>query len=247
MTSHFIHNEPCPRCRGNGNDKSGDNLAVFSDNHKYCFNCGYRVSSDGNAYDRLRQHNIKPVRLTLPEDSDTFYTQRELEWIGKYDLTKEDLLRHNALHSDQGIRINYRGELKEIKDVLIFPVFGEGLEGYIVRTFDVPKVVSKGDMKKVFNILPGKSPLVLVEDIVSAIKINKVGHAALPVYGNNVKNRFERLRTMGYEDVVIWLDPNMHSEAIRQCRYAVGLNTRIVFSSKDPKEHSFTEIKELLT
>jgi hypothetical protein len=102
-------------------------------------------------------------------------------------------------------------------------------------------------MKNVFNILPGKTPLVLVEDIISAIKINKVGHAALPVYGNNVKNRFERLRTMGYEDVVIWLDPNMHSEAIRQCRYAVGLNTRIVFSSKDPKEHSFTEIKELLT
>ena len=39
--SHFLYNERCPRCSENGADKSGNNLAVYSDTHKYCFACGY--------------------------------------------------------------------------------------------------------------------------------------------------------------------------------------------------------------
>lgn len=249
MNSIVLYTEPCPQCRRNGNDKSGDNLAVYSDGHKYCFNCGYYVSGSSVYNARLRRNdnsNKQPVKITLPEDCDTFYTQRELEWIRQYALTKTDLLKYNALHSDKGIRINYKGELKKIKDVLIFPVFGNGLEGYVARTFDTPKVVSKGDMKNVFNILPGKLPLVLVEDIVSAIKVNKVGHATMPIYGSNIKNRFERLKMLGHKDLIIWLDPNMYSSMITQCRYAIGLNTHIIFSTKDPKEHTYEEIKDYL-
>jgi twinkle protein len=33
--------ERCPKCASLGNDRSGDNLAVYNDGHKYCFACGY--------------------------------------------------------------------------------------------------------------------------------------------------------------------------------------------------------------
>lgn len=36
-----VRNEPCPQCRENGNDASGDNLIVYSDDSCYCFACGY--------------------------------------------------------------------------------------------------------------------------------------------------------------------------------------------------------------
>ena len=35
--SHVIRKEACPECRSIGNDRSGDNLAVYSDGHTYCF------------------------------------------------------------------------------------------------------------------------------------------------------------------------------------------------------------------
>lgn len=32
----------CPKCASRGLDKSGDNLAVYSDGHAFCFSCNYR-------------------------------------------------------------------------------------------------------------------------------------------------------------------------------------------------------------
>jgi len=36
----LLHKTACPRCQANGNDRSGDNLAVYED-HVYCFSCKY--------------------------------------------------------------------------------------------------------------------------------------------------------------------------------------------------------------
>ena len=33
--------EPCPQCRKQGSDQSGDNLCVYHDGHVHCFACGY--------------------------------------------------------------------------------------------------------------------------------------------------------------------------------------------------------------
>lgn len=35
-----IGKRPCPRCRSQGRDRSGDNLKEFEDGY-YCFACGY--------------------------------------------------------------------------------------------------------------------------------------------------------------------------------------------------------------
>jgi len=41
-----VSEEPCPKCREMGNDRSGDNLAVYSDGHKFCFACKHYVHGD---------------------------------------------------------------------------------------------------------------------------------------------------------------------------------------------------------
>ena len=48
--------------------------------------------------------------------------------------------------------------------------------------------------------------------------------------------------------MVIWLDPNMKKQMVSEARKAelMGLGSRVVFSEKDPKEHTMEEIKEYL-
>lgn len=230
--SFITSKERCPKCATMGKDTRGDNLAVYNDGHSYCFGCGYYRSGAVSSFSD-NAPTLESKGVFLPSDCDTDYTTQELEWIGQYELTRRDLLQYNTLHCDIG---------------LLFPIFDDGLLGYQVRTFKEgwPKWFGKGNLRDVFNILPAIKTLVLTEDIVSAIKVNKVGHAAMPVYGSTIKNRFERLYKLGYRDVIIWLDPDMHTKVIKEVRYAHGINTRIIFSSKDPKEHTFNEIKEYL-
>jgi twinkle protein len=39
--SDFLFKAPCPACRELGQDRKGDNLAVYDDDHGYCFKCGH--------------------------------------------------------------------------------------------------------------------------------------------------------------------------------------------------------------
>ena len=45
--SKVVKKIPCPKCREEGRDTKGDNLAVYDDGHKYCFACTYTEFSDG--------------------------------------------------------------------------------------------------------------------------------------------------------------------------------------------------------
>jgi twinkle protein len=51
--------EPCPKCRENGRDKTGNHLMTFKDGNKFCNRCGYTV----------RKENGKPIAVDAePED-----------------------------------------------------------------------------------------------------------------------------------------------------------------------------------
>ena len=43
--STFVEHKPCPACRNAGGDRSGDNLAVYSDGHGYCNACEHYENS----------------------------------------------------------------------------------------------------------------------------------------------------------------------------------------------------------
>ena len=45
--SVVVGREACPKCRANGNDNSGDNLARYSNGGAYCFACEYFERGDG--------------------------------------------------------------------------------------------------------------------------------------------------------------------------------------------------------
>ncbi|UOF80618.1 DNA directed DNA polymerase [Caudoviricetes sp.] len=250
--SYPIGKEQCPRCRERGKDNSGDNLAVYSDGHKFCYSCKYTVFPNG--IEKLKQKNSEEILqdiekvLTLPIDCDIVYPQKVLDWIGKYELTKTDLWNNNVLWSDSMQR-------------LIFPVYANGIllawQGRSFHTQNqavakIPKWYGEGNLKDTFHILGKGTSLVLVEDIVSAIKVAKCGVMAMPLFGCVVgRERFKRLYSL-YGDIVkvlIWLDFDKAKESIIEAKLGrlFGLNCSNIITKVDPKECSYEEIKKSIS
>ena len=46
--SYMVDREQCPKCADDGHDRSGDNMVVYSDGHKYCFRCETYVHGNSN-------------------------------------------------------------------------------------------------------------------------------------------------------------------------------------------------------
>lgn len=253
-TSYVVSKGRCPECAKQGKDQSKDNLAVYSDGHSWCYSCGWH--SGLGMVDRFRQRSSstgtvdKPEsRIYLPEDCDVHYPTHALDWVEQYELTKVDLLNHNTLWSESTQR-------------LIFPVFGDiGLLAYQGRYFGpeaptgvkpYPKWYGKGDLANTFNILGSRSSskLILTEDVISAIKCSKFC-MAMPLYGCHVGvTRFKRLYNLFKDqvEVCVYLDPDKRATAIVEARRGMlcGMKTRVIYSDKDPKEHSYGELEKIL-
>lgn len=261
--AQFLKNTICPRCRENGNDKAGDNLASYADGSGYCWSCGYYVHSD-KASARLHTNRAKPVPngnrlLELPEDCSLEYPSYVIDWVGKYDLTERDLLNVGAMFSEKGVKTKYKLASK----VLMFPIWGN--EGELIswqcRTFgkelDIPKWISKGNLQETMLIFFDgmvdirsrtcqPNELVLVEDILSAIKVSLIGKRAMPLFGTNIRGRLHQLKLL--DKVIIFLDNDMHQHSIKEAKNLdfYGINTRVILSDKDPKEYTFQELKGIL-
>jgi twinkle protein len=89
MTSKLLRREQCPRCKEEGYDNTGDNLAVYDDGHSYCYRCGHHnngkeieftyeyLPTRGIAKDTFRTFNVytkvspdgEPLTLGFPYPS----------------------------------------------------------------------------------------------------------------------------------------------------------------------------------
>lgn len=61
----IVGDEPCPQCRSNGRDKTGNHLIIFDNGNKYCNRCGYTVSSATDSKRPKENMSINEI-LTLP-------------------------------------------------------------------------------------------------------------------------------------------------------------------------------------
>ena len=110
----------CPKCRSNGHDRAGDNLAVYSDGSKYCFRCGYLETASG--IQRIRGVDTRSSsgthrEITLPRDVDSAIPDRGRRFLRDFALTEQDVKNNMILWSDYYQR-------------LVFPYFGD--EGSVV-------------------------------------------------------------------------------------------------------------------
>src|SRR3990172_4222669 len=249
-----VEHTQCPNCASNGKDKHKNNLGVYSDGHVFCFSCGYRNNSSryenkNGGKDMVYQREFKDVYLredisnSIPPVIGKFL-------FDNYQFTNDDLKIHSLLWSDKFNR-------------LIFPIFdseGELLAWtgkYFGTNAEQPKWYSAGINNNILHILGkvnNKRSLILVEDIMSAIKVSKaVDHAVMPLFGSFFsEDRAKALHTLGYNIFSLWLDPDKRREAITQARavsdvlWGIGVSVRVIFSDADPKDLSEAAIVSTL-
>jgi hypothetical protein len=173
------------------------------------------------------------------------YPDVVLDWVGQYELSMGTLLRNRVMWSPS-------------KERLIFPIIGgeDDFIAYAGRNFNLsdgkPKWVAYGDLKNTYHIMGNqlKAPLVICEDIVSALKLSSIAQS-MPLFGNNIGierwKRLFKLMPRGSQ-YVIWLDPDMRTKAVEESALgsSIGLKIRTILSDKDPKEHPYDEIRNIL-
>lgn len=179
--------------------------------------------------------------VSLPSDCDTYIPAVARSWLGKYALTEYEIISNKLLWSQH-------------REMLLFPYFNKynQLEAWQGRSFKEGdrKWFSQGNLKTLYHILPpehGNDVIVLVEDIVSAIKVGR--HVpCLPVFGSTIG--LSRFRTLynRFKRAKVWLDPDKRKQSLKEAYIGqqLGMDVSVVFSQHDPKEHTNEDIMELL-
>ena len=244
-TSHCLGHEPCPNCRRNGNDRNGDNLAVYSDGHKYCFKCNYLETASGNQ--RLKasldsSSNSTSAAITLPSDVDEQLPSNALAWLKHYSLTQQDITNNTLLWSESYKR-------------LIFPYLSpDGLLGwqgrYLGTEQNKAKWFSRGKLQDFQHVVGNKRSrtCVLTEDIISAIKVShNTNICASPLFGSHISLAKLLRYKKNFDNIIIWLDDDMKTKVVKYSQLAnsIGLRVATVCTQLDPKEYNDATIKEL--
>jgi len=234
----FVKHESCPKCG------SRDNLGRYSDGSAWCFGCGY-LEKGTHPFLKSSPNTIKTI--TLPYDADFNYTSipeksKAYQWIQQYEITDEELSDYNILYSLS-------------RQQLIFPIYDEdsNLLAWQARNFAETaktKYFSQGPIHDLIYICGeeiGSDTIILVEDLISAIKIGR-SYPCMPLWGSEAsKPLITRLKGM-FKTVLVWLDSDKWKNAIKiskSCQI-YGLKAAAIYSEKDPKKYTDIEIKKYI-
>lgn len=238
--SIFVQHKPCPKCG------SRDNLAVYTD-HEYCFGCGYVLFYN---YHERRLNNVKEQAqkiVSLPEDVAPYLPAEADTWLKKYGLTQRELIDNRVVWS-------------ESRKLLIFPYFGDRnfLWGWQGRYFGTdekhPKWTGKGNFKeqiKVWNPLtrPKDSSIILVEDIISTIKLSRIYNSSC-LFGSSINyNKYINIyNTNKPKELIIWLDKDKRKESYIYSYKLnnIGVKSRVISTELDPKCYSTEELRTII-
>jgi hypothetical protein len=235
----------CPKCAATGADTRGDNLHLYTDGHSYCFACGFYqrgdqlprpVRAEGNA--------AKPqFEFSIPDDASGDIPYSVMSWLSdSCRLTFNDIITNKIMWS-------------ESQRWLIFPIEHEGTTiGFQARNMNLQKPYKwytkfpKKDLLKIYGTFDGR--LVLVEDIISAIRVSKLV-ACAPLFGALISDSlFMKISRDLYaiRKLHIWLDQDKKREALMYTQRAreLGFNAQCICSDEDPKTYTNQELRAFL-
>lgn len=267
--SKLLTHEQCPRCRKYGKDRSGDNLAVYSD-HVFCFSCGYTKQIQSNVslknYKSGNNAQSYPERTgqktcpQLPVDFVLCLPDVGYQWIKQYEITDKEIAQHRIGWSENGFTIRGPGNNPiQYKPCMVFPIYDiyGNLLMWQARYFgsekDIKsKYVTRGKTNDILHIVGMDSDpsgtITIVEDIISAIKCSRFTNS-LPMWGSNVSSSNIHRISKRYSNVNIWLDYDKTKEAHKLKAQISPFfeNVRVISTIKDPKEIQEIEMRILLS
>ena len=230
MTSQFIRHHPCTECG------SKDNLAEYT-NSWYCFGCGYyKKKNDLNSLRERLSKSLTSDRVGYPLDTTEKIPPQALKWLLKYNITPEEIANHNIAWHEPDLLVLYNSNSywqgRVFSDVTT--------QKY--KSWGQKPIVMYGTVKKAVGV-------VLVEDILSAICVARVPDIiAIPMFGTSCSRELEKHLQKLDIFTYVWLDGDVKKKsiALKNRLKSLGLLTKSILTSKDPKTFTKEEIEELL-
>ena len=215
------------------------------------FTKGYRASGSVSTVGKPNNE------CSLPKDSEAVvasWPPQARVWLGKYGITNAEIATHSILYSERMGRV-------------LLPCWNDGkLVSYQARKLfpedTGPKYLSYGDKNSVYAVRatsageehsdePTITPLVIVEDVLSAIKVGRYADALALRKSSMSDKELQWVLNQGYEEFVVFLDDDnaqvKKSQIVIKNKLEAFGSVRIIHSNgRDPKEHSDLELEEIL-
>lgn len=237
--SRVVGKQQCPACASAGNDRSRDNLILYSDGGNHCFSCGYH--NGGTKQITIAKSSTLPstIDYNIPVDAETALPAIAIQWLNKYHFKLADIIQNRILWSNN-------------MQWLIFPIATatNQIVGFQARNFDTSKPYKWFTRfnKSLYVITHGAHPtIVLVEDVVSAIRCSLYA-TAIPLFGSEVTTKIVKYLKDSNMPVKLWLDMDKatHSIKLSNSWRSKGIMSSSIITPLDPKEYSPTEIRDIL-
>lgn len=243
-----IKRERCPKCAAQGKDTSADNLAVYSDGHAHCFACNYHkppalllTSVKKKLEEKPKESNFSNVDANFPSDYTPLYLIEKPEtnpgylWLRSFGVTDAEISSQNIGWST-------------LFEMLVFPIYDEPRNliawqgrNFNTRAYNYKKYLNSGEFSDLLHILgsstkeASENTIILVEDVVSAIKVSRVCQA-MPLWGSTVAMKTVRRLQDRFSSLGIWLDRDKYKEAFRAAiRASQFMPSFVIESENDPK------------
>jgi hypothetical protein len=245
--SKFHHYERCPECASSGRDTRGDNLAVYYNGSKHCFSCGYHRHPVGFVIPN-NDLEIKHASSALPRDFSREVPTDAWKWLLQYGLPYTYWKPHCGYSETEGR--------------LVFTV-GNPIEFSIGRLVKDPDPNGNHAKKRKWYVWgnshqhceiinpkedSGKTPILLVEDIVSAHKTGQIT-PTIPLFGTEIHPCHLYHLMSAQRPISLWLDKDQeHTVRKKAMRLQVltGNPVNVIITENDPKSYSINKIKEIL-
>ena len=162
-SDELLQKEQCPKCRENGHDASGDNLARYADGHAHCFRCEYHEHGEGGTV----QTSAKKKSSSFIEGSYQGLTNRRIteETCKKFKVTVGKYKNNTAL---------------------IFPYYSEGRD-QVAQKLKTAKLKGLwvGEKKRCTlfgqNLWNKGKKIVVTEGELDAMSVSQINHNKWPV------------------------------------------------------------------
>ena len=236
--SKFLYHESCPNCG------SKDNLGVWDDGHKYCFGCRYHENGTIDLRKVFHPDLADPKKPhEFPYDAQEGMPPQALKWLLSCGITFQLQRKHGIMWSPSRQMVCWRIKGEKTKKQIAW-------QG---RCF-VPDAKTKyfigGDVHDDYTIIPHSytdETVVLVEDYLSAIRVSE-HYPCMPLFGcvcglNVLQELLGR-----FSSIIVWLDSDKLDNARKIALNAsmIGLPNQVLYTPKDPKEYTDSEIKDFL-
>lgn len=239
----LLRYEPCPRCRANGRDRRGDNLARYVDDSAHCFSCGYHVHP--RSYVK-KEVQVESKEGPLPRDFTRDVPAEGWKWLLSFGLPYSYWKPITGFSPATERLILTHGNPVEVS-------VGRFVGSNSGEQEPPRKWRMWGDRLRSATILEPANPdpaegVVIVEDLISAHKVAQVAHC-LPLFGTGIYPKaISALRALK-RPVTLWLDRDQYTllaPKINRLQTFLDAPVRFVSTDKDPKEYGTDEIRTIL-